>query len=124
MERRKPWKEKRVGKCRKMDEVSVPEAEIEWGAKAETVLSDFNKEYASAIQKAEGANQQDVAKEVFLSKGPKFIEDANVIIDNYKKQCPDAFNEHVMQLEQSKDIIERQMQFFSNPAAASQPALN
>ena len=96
----------------------------EWGAKAETVLSDFNKEYASAIQKAEGANQQDVAKEVFLSKGPKFIEDANVIIDNYKKQCPDAFNEHVMQLEQSKDIIERQMQFFSNPAAASQPALN
>ena len=96
----------------------------EWGATAETVLSDFNKEYASAIQKAEGANQQDVAKEVFLSKGPKFIEDANVIIDNYKKQCPDAFNEHVMQLEQSKDIIERQMQFFSNPAAASQPALN
>ena len=35
MERRKPWKERKVGKCRKMDEVPVPEAEIEWGAKAE-----------------------------------------------------------------------------------------
>lgn len=89
----------------------------EWGAKAETLISELNEGMQAAQMKIEaGASEQDVVREFYINNGNEFVKKANYIDSCFTKQCPDAFVPAISQLRQMKEGISYQVKNFQDNA--------
>lgn len=64
-----------------------------WDAKAEALLEDVDNTYITtmkAVKDSDAAEQQAAQMNFFTEVAPKYVEQAEAIVENAEKQCPDV----------------------------------